>query len=193
MEAKFRKAIDECCYSIIKSRPTLCHLTGCSTPVSILFHYFLEFAQIHVHLVSDAVYVCVYKYICVYMCLCICIYICIKDEYTYIYIWLCALSHFSRVWLCATLWTAVCQAPLSMGFSRPEYCSGLPFPSPGDLPDPGMEAGLLNCRQILYLLSYQRRKVGLDTMTYPKILLLNSALACASLTGFLVLCIKKSN
>ena len=34
-----------------------------------------------------------------------------------------------------------CQAPLSMGFSRQEYWSGLPFPSPGDLPDPGIEAG----------------------------------------------------
>ena len=32
-----------------------------------------------------------------------------------------------------------CQAPLSMGFSRQEYWSGLPFPSPGDLPDPGLE------------------------------------------------------
>ena len=31
-----------------------------------------------------------------------------------------------------------CQAPLSMGFPRQEYCNGLPFPSPGDLPDPGM-------------------------------------------------------
>ena len=39
----------------------------------------------------------------------------------------------------ATLWTVACQAPLSMGFSRQEYCSGLPFPPPGDLPDPGME------------------------------------------------------
>ena len=33
----------------------------------------------------------------------------------------------------------VCQAPLSMGFSRQEYWSGLPFPTPGDLPDPGFE------------------------------------------------------
>ena len=98
----------------------------------------------------------------------------------------------SRIQLFATLWTVAYQASLSMGFSRQEYLSGLPFPSPGDLPDPGMEAGLLNCRQILYLLSYQRRKVGLDTMTYPKILLLHSALACASLTGFLVLCIKSN-
>ena len=41
--------------------------------------------------------------------------------------------------LCPTLWTVACQAPLSMGFPRQEYWSGLPFPSPGDLPDPGME------------------------------------------------------
>ena len=45
----------------------------------------------------------------------------------------------SRVRLFATPWTAVYQAPLSMGFSRPEYWSGLLFPSPGDLPDPGIE------------------------------------------------------
>ena len=36
-------------------------------------------------------------------------------------------------------WTAAHQAPLSVGFPRQEYWSGLPFPSPGDLPDPGME------------------------------------------------------
>ena len=38
-----------------------------------------------------------------------------------------------------TLWTVARQAPQSMGFSRQEYWSGLPFPSPGDLPDPGMK------------------------------------------------------
>ena len=36
-------------------------------------------------------------------------------------------------------WTTDCQAPLSMGFPRQEYWNGLPFPSPGDLPNPGME------------------------------------------------------
>ena len=45
----------------------------------------------------------------------------------------------SRVQLFATPWTVAYQAPLSMGFSRQEYWSGLPFPSPGDLPDPGIE------------------------------------------------------
>ena len=39
----------------------------------------------------------------------------------------------------ATLWPVAPQAPLSMGFSRQEYWSGLPFPSPGDLPNPGIE------------------------------------------------------
>ena len=48
----------------------------------------------------------------------------------------CVLSH---VQLFATLWTAAPQAPLSMGFPRQEYWSGLPFTPPGDLPDPGIK------------------------------------------------------
>ena len=49
------------------------------------------------------------------------------------------LSHFSHIQGFATLWTVARQAPLSMGFSRQEYWSGLPCPPPGDLPDPGIE------------------------------------------------------
>ena len=49
------------------------------------------------------------------------------------------VSYFSCVQLCVTLWTVTCQVPLSMGFSRQDYWSGLPFPSPGDLPDPGIK------------------------------------------------------
>ena len=45
----------------------------------------------------------------------------------------------SLVRLLATPWTVAYQAPLSMGFSRQEYWSGLPFPFPGDLPNPGFE------------------------------------------------------
>ena len=45
----------------------------------------------------------------------------------------------SRVWLLATLWTVACQAPLSMGFSRQEYWSRLPFPPPEDIPDSGIK------------------------------------------------------
>ena len=45
----------------------------------------------------------------------------------------------SRVRLFATPWTIAHQAPVSMGFSRQEYWSALPFPSPGDLPNPGIK------------------------------------------------------
>ena len=53
----------------------------------------------------------------------------------------CMLSRFSHVWLPATLWTVACHAPLSMGFSKQEYWSGLPCPPPGDLPDRKIEPG----------------------------------------------------
>ena len=49
---------------------------------------------------------------------------------------MCVLN---RARLFATLWTVAQKAPLSMGFFRQEYCSGLPFPPPGDLPDPGIK------------------------------------------------------
>ena len=58
------------------------------------------------------------------MCVCVCV---------------CVLSPISHVRLFATLQTVSCQAPLFMGLSRQEYYSGWPFPSPGDLPDPGVE------------------------------------------------------
>ena len=47
----------------------------------------------------------------------------------------------SRVRIFVTPWTVAYQAPMSMGFSRQEYWSGLPFPSPGDLPNPGIDPG----------------------------------------------------
>ena len=51
----------------------------------------------------------------------------------------CVLSHLSHVRLCAALWTAACQALMSMGFSRQKYWRGFPCPPPGDLPNPGIE------------------------------------------------------
>ena len=59
------------------------------------------------------------------VCVCTCVCACIQS--------------FSRVRLFATSWTIACQAPLSMGFFRQEYRSGLSFPPPGDLPDPGIK------------------------------------------------------
>ena len=55
----------------------------------------------------------------------------------------CVLSSFSHIQLFVTLWIVACQAPLSLGFSRQEYWSGLPCPSPGDLLDPGIELAFL--------------------------------------------------
>ena len=60
----------------------------------------------------------------------------------------CMLSHFNGVQLFAILWIVACQAPLSMGFSRQEYQSGLSCPPPGGLPDLGIE-------DTLYLLHLQ--------------------------------------
>ena len=65
----------------------------------------------------------------------------------------CVLSHFSHVQLCAALWTVAHLAPLSIGFSRQEYCSEVPYPPPGDLPEPGIApVSYVSCtgRQGLY-------------------------------------------
>ena len=55
--------------------------------------------------------------------------------------WKVKVKSLSCVWLTATPWTAAFQAPPSMWFSRQDYWNGLPFPSPGDLSDPGIQPG----------------------------------------------------
>ena len=65
------------------------------------------------------------------------------------------VKSFSCVQLFVTPWTVAYQAPPCMEFSRQEYQSGLPFPSPRDLPNLGIKPGLLHCRQSLYHLSHQ--------------------------------------
>ena len=67
--------------------------------------------------------------LCLCVCVCVCVCVCTRSR-------VCSQSH---VQLFATPWTVVCQAPLSKGFSRQEYWSGLSFPSPGDLPGPGIK------------------------------------------------------
>ena len=69
----------------------------------------------------------------------------------------------SPVRLFETPWTVAYQAPLSMGFYRQENWSGLPFPSPGDLPDPGTEPGLPHSMHTLYRLSHQGSSLLLTT------------------------------
>ena len=65
------------------------------------------------------------------------------DEFSnYFLLWLAVYTCMvNSIWLFVTPWTIACQAPLSMGFSRKEYCNGLPFSSPGVLPNPWMEPG----------------------------------------------------
>ena len=73
----------------------------------------------------------------------------------------------SCIRLFATPWTGTRHAPLSIEFPRQEYWSGLPFPSPGDLPNPGIKPGLLHCRQILYHLSHQGSLWTLEWVACP--------------------------
>ena len=73
---------------------------------------------------------------------------------------MCVLSHFRRVQLFVTLWTENNQAPLTTGVSRQEYWSGLPCPSPGNLPNPGLNPGLLHCKEL--------RGSPCGTIWYPK-------------------------
>ena len=79
----------------------------------------------------------------------------------------CVLSCFSCVQLFVTQWTIAHQAPLSLGFSRQEYWSGLPCPPPGDLPNQGSNPHLPHCRWILYHLSYQGSPRILEWVAYP--------------------------
>ena len=68
----------------------------------------------------------IYTYIYIHACMCESVWFIYKDKTTLEINYV--LSCFSHVWLFAPLWTVDCQAPLSTGFSRQEYCSGLPFP-----------------------------------------------------------------
>jgi len=86
----------------------------------------------------------------------VCIYMCMH---------VCMLCCFGRVRLCETLWTAARQAPLSMGFSRQDYRSGLPCPPP-DLPDPGIEPTSLNA-----YLHWQAGSLPLEPLGKPHICL----------------------
>ena len=118
-----------CCCSVAKSCPTLCDPMNCSTPGFPVFHYLLEFAQTHAHWVSDTIQPSrprwppsLPAFNLFQTSHCVCMLSCSVMSNSF-----------------ATPQTVALQAPLSMGFSRQEYWSGLPFPSPGNLPDPGIK------------------------------------------------------
>ena len=66
------------------------------------------------------------------MCVCVCVYVCV-----------CMLSYFSHIQLSVTPWTVAQKVPLSVGLSQQESWSGLPFPPPGNLLNPGIDLASL--------------------------------------------------
>ena len=134
-EKKTLLFVPACCCSVDKSCPTLCDLVDCSTPGSSVLHNLSEFAQICVHCVGDLLAQALF----------------LQRVSSSATLWQrmrtaftafpkpapkwqhwnrLLLSRFSRVRLCATPWTAAHQASPSLGFSRQEHWSGLPFPPP---------------------------------------------------------------
>ena len=75
---------------------------------------------------AQCVCVCMCVYVCVCVCVCMCVYVCV-----------CVCAQPCQ--LCVTPGTVACQDLLFTGFPRQDYSSGLPFPPPGDLPNPGIE------------------------------------------------------
>lgn len=78
--------------------------------------------------------ICMHVVVCMNTYIYACMYVCLS---IHISMHMCTCCHFSHVWLFTPLWTVAHQTLLPMGFSRPEYWSGLPFPLLGDLPDLG--------------------------------------------------------
>ena len=104
----------------------------------------------------------------------------------------CVLSCCSHVWLFVTLWAVASQAPLSMGFSRQEYWSGLPFPPPGDLLDPGIkpkspalqvDSLLLSPWRRIYISLFYIKNLGL--WDFPSGLVVENLSANAGVTGLI--------
>ena len=88
--------------------------------------------------------------------------------YTYIFIHIVTVVQLlSRVWFFVTPWTVARQAPLFMELSRQEYWSGLPFPSPGDLPNPGISCVCCIGRRILYRCATGKPYVSLYMCSKP--------------------------
>ena len=96
------------------------------------------------------------------------------DFNNHLYVSVCAKS-LHKVLLFVTLWTLAQQAPLSTGFSRQERWGGLPWPPPGDLPDPGIKPKSPTapaCRQVLYrwatreAQSNSLRSLGTESLTW---------------------------
>ena len=117
----------------------------------------------------------------------------VKKVYRYLRMLECVLSHSATSDTLVTPWTVAHQAPLSVGFPRQEYQSGLPFPPPGGLPDPGTELyWQANSLALSYLGSpFKNKSCQIVTVQYflkcrliLKIKDNEEALVCTGLIGF---------
>ena len=161
-----------CCRSVAKSCLTLCDPMDCSTPGFPVLQHLLEFAQTHVHWAGDAMqpshpllssvkrwYQDHYKTVTLTRCDTVYTLALGGDKEYPRCQWGAGTSFqscacgFSHIWLFATPWTVALQAPPSVEFSGHDYWSGLPFPTPRDLPDSGIETESSTSpvgRQVLY-------------------------------------------
>ena len=139
-----------CCCSVAQSCLTLCHPMDCSTPGFPVLHHLLELAQIHVH--QSVMPPTISSSVIPFSCLQSFPASVFSNELTPHIRWPKSWSFsispsneymcpqlLSRVRLFVTSCTIACQAPLSMGFSRQEYWSGLPCPLLGDLSNTGIK------------------------------------------------------
>ena len=102
--------------------------SGISTTKILPLTHRCHLSSFPIHILSECRETSLLEPFCEISSLCVCVCVCV-----------CALRHFSCVQLFATPWTITHQAPLSLGFPRQKYWSGLPFPSPGDLLDWGIK------------------------------------------------------
>ena len=106
--------------------------------------------------------------------------------------WCCCCCSVTRVQLFVTSWTIAHQAPLSIGFPRQEYWSGLSFPSPGHLPDPGTESTSPALQAGSLLLSHQGSPLFAVTQTHRSHAYLRAFAPAASCLEFAPWCITHS-
>ena len=116
-----------------------------------------------------------------FVCLFVCFFcrISVRCLVSFLFLSVCLLCHFICVWLCVTLWSAACHAPLSMGFSRQEYWSGLPWSPPGDLPYPGIELASLSSNMYCQAGSLPLAPPGKPSVTFVQ---LSSPWSCLAIT-----------
>ena len=156
----FLRIYTHCCCLVVKSCMALCDPTDCSTPGLPVLHYFPEFAHTNIHWVSDAIqpsHLCHALFILLSIFPSIRVFsdksaLCIRwSKYWSFSFTISPSNEYSGIisfrmdWLDLLTVQGTLKSPPAphgewMKFSRQEYWRGLPFPSPGDLPNPGMES-----------------------------------------------------